>query len=93
MINSAIGGAEGPDRVFVGGLPYYFTETQIRELLESFGYELKILAILQSSLTAFLPEFYCANASVLCFIDQSILVIIHVINYGIPILKDTLDLL
>ncbi|GAV74428.1 RRM_1 domain-containing protein/RRM_5 domain-containing protein/RRM_6 domain-containing protein [Cephalotus follicularis] len=33
----AFGGAEGPDRVFVGGLPYYFTETQIRELLESFG--------------------------------------------------------
>ncbi|KMZ61277.1 Splicing factor U2af large subunit B [Zostera marina] len=32
-----LGGAEGPDRIFVGGLPYYFTETQIRELLESFG--------------------------------------------------------
>ncbi|GLJ06857.1 hypothetical protein SUGI_0050370 [Cryptomeria japonica] len=32
-----IGGAEGPDRIFVGGLPYYFTEPQIRELLESFG--------------------------------------------------------
>ncbi|KAH7442966.1 hypothetical protein KP509_02G010500 [Ceratopteris richardii] len=33
----AIGGADGPDRVFVGGLPYYLTEAQIRELLESFG--------------------------------------------------------
>uniref|UniRef100_A0A0C9RPH5 Splicing factor U2af large subunit n=2 Tax=Spermatophyta TaxID=58024 RepID=A0A0C9RPH5_9CONI len=33
----AVGGAEGPDRIFVGGLPYYFTEPQIRELLESFG--------------------------------------------------------
>ncbi|XP_021902214.1 splicing factor U2af large subunit B-like isoform X2 [Carica papaya] len=33
----AIAGAEGPDRIFVGGLPYYFTEAQIRELLESFG--------------------------------------------------------
>ncbi|OVA00566.1 RNA recognition motif domain [Macleaya cordata] len=33
----AIGGVEGPDRIFVGGLPYYFTEVQIRELLESFG--------------------------------------------------------
>ncbi|XP_077223808.1 splicing factor U2af large subunit A-like [Tasmannia lanceolata] len=32
-----IGGAEGPDRIFVGGLPYYFSEAQIRELLESFG--------------------------------------------------------
>lgn len=31
------GGLEGPDRIFVGGLPYYFTEGQIRELLESFG--------------------------------------------------------
>lgn len=31
------GGLEGPDRIFVGGLPYYLTETQIRELLESFG--------------------------------------------------------
>ncbi|KAG9134516.1 hypothetical protein Leryth_024132 [Lithospermum erythrorhizon] len=29
--------ADGVDRIFVGGLPYYFTETQIRELLESFG--------------------------------------------------------
>ncbi|KAF9590542.1 hypothetical protein IFM89_035860 [Coptis chinensis] len=33
----AIGGVEGPDRIFVGGLPYYFSETQIKELLESFG--------------------------------------------------------
>lgn len=33
----AIGGTEGPDRIFVGGVPYYFTEEQIRELLESFG--------------------------------------------------------
>ncbi|XP_022992201.1 splicing factor U2af large subunit A-like isoform X2 [Cucurbita maxima] len=31
------GGLEGPDRIFVGGLPYYFTEAQVRELLEFFG--------------------------------------------------------
>ncbi|CAI5519881.1 unnamed protein product [Closterium sp. Naga37s-1] len=31
------GGADGPDRIFVGGLPYYLTEEQIRELLSSFG--------------------------------------------------------
>ncbi|KAK4789975.1 hypothetical protein SAY86_017279 [Trapa natans] len=31
------GGLEGPDRIFVGGLPYYFTEVQVRELLEAFG--------------------------------------------------------
>ncbi|KAM0873469.1 hypothetical protein ACQ4PT_038047 [Festuca glaucescens] len=31
------GGIEGPDRIFVGGLPYYFTEDQVRELLETFG--------------------------------------------------------
>ncbi|KAI3839109.1 hypothetical protein MKW98_029446 [Papaver atlanticum] len=30
-------GLEGSDRIFVGGLPYYFTEVQIRELLEAFG--------------------------------------------------------
>jgi splicing factor U2AF 65 kDa subunit len=36
-LTSSAGGLEGPDRVFVGGLPYYFTETQVRELLESFG--------------------------------------------------------
>ncbi|KAM3376294.1 hypothetical protein P3S68_015009 [Capsicum galapagoense] len=30
-------GLEGHDYIFVGGLPYYFTEAQIRELLESFG--------------------------------------------------------
>ncbi|KAL7613654.1 hypothetical protein Lser_V15G06177 [Lactuca serriola] len=35
--DGGIGGAEGPDRIFVGGLPYYFTKVQIRELLESFG--------------------------------------------------------
>ncbi|KAK7270279.1 hypothetical protein RIF29_23304 [Crotalaria pallida] len=28
---------ECPDRIFVGGLPYYCTENQIRELLETFG--------------------------------------------------------
>ncbi|CAN8276429.1 unnamed protein product [Cochlearia groenlandica] len=33
----ASGVLEGPDRIFVGGLPYYFTEAQVRELLESFG--------------------------------------------------------
>ncbi|XP_050878614.1 splicing factor U2af large subunit B isoform X4 [Lathyrus oleraceus] len=32
-----IGGAEGLDRIFVGGLPYYFTEAQMRELLQAFG--------------------------------------------------------
>ncbi|KAG2240713.1 hypothetical protein Bca52824_090458 [Brassica carinata] len=32
----ASGGLEGPDRIFVGGLPYC-TELQARELLESFG--------------------------------------------------------
>eukprot|EP00262_Sarcandra_glabra_P000183 TRINITY_DN1026_c0_g3_i1.p1 TRINITY_DN1026_c0_g3~~TRINITY_DN1026_c0_g3_i1.p1 ORF type:complete len:448 (-),score=103.93 TRINITY_DN1026_c0_g3_i1:120-1355(-) len=37
LIPGALGGAEGPDRIFVGGLPYYFTEAQIKELLESFG--------------------------------------------------------
>ncbi|RVX08492.1 Splicing factor U2af large subunit B [Vitis vinifera] len=37
LMPGVIGGAEGPDRIFVGGLPYYFTEEQIRELLESFG--------------------------------------------------------
>ncbi|KAI5072693.1 hypothetical protein GOP47_0012799 [Adiantum capillus-veneris] len=30
-------GADGPDKLFVGGVPYYLTETQIKELLESFG--------------------------------------------------------
>ncbi|KAH0900639.1 hypothetical protein HID58_040142 [Brassica napus] len=33
----AVGGLEGPDRIFVGGLPYYCTELQARELLEIFG--------------------------------------------------------
>ncbi|GAB4831209.1 hypothetical protein Ancab_005219 [Ancistrocladus abbreviatus] len=32
-----IAGTEGPDRVFVGGIPYYFTEAQMKELLQSFG--------------------------------------------------------
>ncbi|GFP97388.1 splicing factor u2af large subunit a [Phtheirospermum japonicum] len=29
--------AEGADRIFLGGVPYYFSEAQIKELLESFG--------------------------------------------------------
>ena len=37
LSSGSAGALEGPDRVFVGGLPYYFTEAQIRELLESFG--------------------------------------------------------
>lgn len=28
---------DNPDRIFVGGLPYYLTEDQCRELLGSFG--------------------------------------------------------
>ncbi|CAH8256323.1 unnamed protein product [Arabidopsis lyrata] len=28
---------EGPDRIFVGGLPHYFTDAQIREILECLG--------------------------------------------------------
>nr|XP_043616449.1 splicing factor U2af large subunit B-like [Erigeron canadensis]XP_043616450.1 splicing factor U2af large subunit B-like [Erigeron canadensis]XP_043616452.1 splicing factor U2af large subunit B-like [Erigeron canadensis] len=31
------GGLEGPDRIFVGGIPNYITKTQMQELLESFG--------------------------------------------------------
>eukprot|EP00245_Coleochaete_scutata_P012904 TRINITY_DN508_c0_g4_i1.p1 TRINITY_DN508_c0_g4~~TRINITY_DN508_c0_g4_i1.p1 ORF type:complete len:308 (-),score=76.99 TRINITY_DN508_c0_g4_i1:692-1513(-) len=34
---SAAGGADGPDRIFVGGLPYYLSEDQIKELMSSFG--------------------------------------------------------
>ncbi|XP_076894371.1 splicing factor U2af large subunit A-like [Bidens hawaiensis] len=30
-------GLEGPDCIFVSGFPYYFTEANVRELLESFG--------------------------------------------------------
>ena len=29
--------SDSPDRIFVGGLPYYLTEEQVRELLEQFG--------------------------------------------------------
>ena len=32
-----IGGAEGLDRIFVGGLSYYSTEAQMRDLLQAFG--------------------------------------------------------
>ena len=38
IYGSVVGGVEEPNWIFVGGLPYYFTEAQIRELLESFGY-------------------------------------------------------
>jgi RNA recognition motif-containing protein len=29
--------AEGPGKVFVGGLPYHLTEDEIKELLSAFG--------------------------------------------------------
>ncbi|EYU43415.1 hypothetical protein MIMGU_mgv1a022682mg, partial [Erythranthe guttata] len=31
------GEGDGADRIFLGGVPYYFSEAQIKELLESFG--------------------------------------------------------
>eukprot|EP01018_Ginkgo_biloba_P021154 Gb_01836 [translate_table: standard] len=37
LVPGAIGIADGPDRIFVGGLPYYLTEEQIIDLLSSFG--------------------------------------------------------
>lgn len=37
MVCRASGGADGPDRIFVGGLPYYLSEEQIVDLLSSFG--------------------------------------------------------
>ena len=38
IYGSVVGGAEEPNRIFVGGLPSYFTEEHIREVLQSFGY-------------------------------------------------------
>eukprot|EP01018_Ginkgo_biloba_P019385 Gb_22808 [translate_table: standard] len=37
LVPGAMGVADGPDRIFVGGLPYYLTEEQIVDLLSSFG--------------------------------------------------------
>jgi hypothetical protein len=37
LLSRASGGADGPDRIFVGGLPYYLSEEQIMDLLSSFG--------------------------------------------------------
>ncbi|XP_057794927.1 splicing factor U2af large subunit A-like isoform X2 [Salvia miltiorrhiza] len=31
------GESDGADRIFLGGVPYYFSEAQMKELLESFG--------------------------------------------------------
>ncbi|CAA7029633.1 unnamed protein product [Microthlaspi erraticum] len=35
MSSSDTAGSEGSGRIFVGGLPYYFTEEQVKQLLES----------------------------------------------------------
>lgn len=37
LIPGSTGIADGPDRIFVGGLPYHLTEEQIIDLLSSFG--------------------------------------------------------
>lgn len=47
---SGAGGADGPDRIFVGGLPYFLQESQIRELLEAFG-PLKALDVIRDKET------------------------------------------
>jgi hypothetical protein len=39
VVCRASGGADGPDRIFVGGLPYYLSEEQIVDLLSSFGWD------------------------------------------------------
>ena len=41
------GESDGADRIFIGGVPYYFSEAQMKELLESFGYVT--------------PQFVCLN--------------------------------
>ena len=38
--------AQGPDRIFIGGLPYHLDETQVRDLMESFG-KLKALDLIR----------------------------------------------
>lgn len=38
FIDSMNGESDGADRIFLGGVPYYFSEAQMKELLESFGY-------------------------------------------------------
>uniref|UniRef100_A0A0C9QXC6 Splicing factor U2af large subunit n=1 Tax=Wollemia nobilis TaxID=56998 RepID=A0A0C9QXC6_9CONI len=37
LVAGSTGIADGPDRIFVGGLPYYLTEDQIIDLLSSFA--------------------------------------------------------
>ncbi|KAL3523045.1 hypothetical protein ACH5RR_015879 [Cinchona calisaya] len=37
LTRGSVGRLEGPDHIFMGGLPYYFIEVQIRDILESFG--------------------------------------------------------
>ncbi len=49
--------SDGPDRVFVGGIPYTLSDDQVRELLESFG-KLKALEVIRDPLTG-LTKGYC----------------------------------
>ncbi|KAI8473510.1 MAG: hypothetical protein J3K34DRAFT_451352 [Monoraphidium minutum] len=37
---------DDPNRIFIGGLPHYLTEEQVRELLQSFG-EIRILEVIK----------------------------------------------
>lgn len=42
--------AQGPDRIFIGGLPYHLDESQVRDLMESFG-KLKALDLIRDKET------------------------------------------
>lgn len=42
------GESDGADRIFLGGVPYYFSEAQMKELLESFGYVIPQLVLMAS---------------------------------------------
>ena len=41
---------DSPEKIFVGGLPSYLTESQVQELLTSFG-ELKIFNLVMDNIT------------------------------------------
>lgn len=49
---------DGPNKIFIGGLPYHLTEPQVLELLEAFG-TVKAFHLVKSDPTALTSKGYC----------------------------------
>lgn len=56
IVSSSV--TDGPNKIFIGGLPYHLTEDQVMELLGAFG-QLKAFHLVKQDATAMTSKGYC----------------------------------